>query len=125
MERMKRLRAAQLNRTFQGQVLTATQKRAVEERERLARAQIERAARLRETSPPRRGRSPEYSPPRWSAPPPSRCLPSAGQSLLSAAAWAGLCIPRPRPAMRTAPLVPAVLWHGVCACAATALLPNA
>ena len=69
MERMKRLRAAQLNRTFQGQVLTATQKRAVEERERLARAQIERSARLREGSPPRRARSPEYSPPRLSAPP--------------------------------------------------------
>ena len=69
MERMKRLRAAQLNRTFQGQVLSATQKRAVEERERLARAQLERAARLREGSPPRRARSPEYSPPRLSASP--------------------------------------------------------
>ncbi|KAK9815195.1 hypothetical protein WJX73_010573 [Symbiochloris irregularis] len=45
MERLKRLRAAQLNKTFQNEVLTNTQKRAAEERERQARMQIERAAR--------------------------------------------------------------------------------
>ena len=74
MERMKRLRAAQLNRTFQGQVLSAAQKKAGEERERQALASRERAARayspLRSYSPARgRSRSRLFAPlpPRWPA----------------------------------------------------------
>lgn len=78
MERLKRLRAAQLNKTFQNEVLTNAQKRAVEERDRVARLQIERAARA--YSPP--PRSP--SPPRLQALP---CWfstnPPAGPSLLT------------------------------------------
>lgn len=56
MERLKRLRAAQLNKTFQNEVLTNTQRRALEERDRVARLQIERAARA--YSPPPRSPSP-------------------------------------------------------------------
>lgn len=56
MERLKRLRAAQLNKTFQNEVLTQAQRKATEERDRAARLQIERAA--RQYSPPRRSPSP-------------------------------------------------------------------
>lgn len=62
MERLKRLRAAQLNKTFQNEVLTQAQRKATEERDRAARLQIERAA--RQYSPPRRSPSP---PPRLQA----------------------------------------------------------
>lgn len=44
MERLKRLRAAQLNKTFQKDVLSNAQKKANEERDRHARLQIERVA---------------------------------------------------------------------------------
>lgn len=44
MERLKRLRAAQLNKTFQKDVLTNAQRKANEERDRAARLQIERVA---------------------------------------------------------------------------------
>jgi hypothetical protein len=45
MERLKRLRLAQLNKTFQKEVLSNTQKKANEERDRHARLQIERSIR--------------------------------------------------------------------------------
>ena len=56
MERMKRLRAAQLNRTFQKDVLSNAHKKANEERDRYARLQIERNAfeSRRSPSPPPR-----------------------------------------------------------------------
>ena len=94
---MKRLRAAQLNRTFQGQVLSATQKRAVEERERLARAQIERAARQRDHSPPRRTYSPQGSPVRLSAPPRPWC-PESGLLGLVMGGSRGCGVQHPRAA---------------------------
>lgn len=63
MERLKRLRAAQLNKTFQKDVLSTAQKKAVEERDRKARLQIERVA----SEDGARGRSRSRSPPaRWS-----------------------------------------------------------
>ena len=56
MERLKRLRAAQLNKTFQKDVLSNAQKKANEERDRHARLQIERVAydKRRSPSPPSR-----------------------------------------------------------------------
>jgi hypothetical protein len=44
MERLKRLRAAQLNKQFQKDAVTVAQKRLAEEKDRQARLQIERAA---------------------------------------------------------------------------------
>ncbi len=55
MQRMKRLRAAQLNTTIQKDSLGAAQKKAVEEKDRQARAQIERAARERRSRSPSPG----------------------------------------------------------------------
>ena len=51
MERLKRLRAAQLNKTFQKDMLSTAQKRVNEERDRNARLQIERIAVERRRSP--------------------------------------------------------------------------
>eukprot|EP00884_Botryococcus_braunii_P014638 jgi/Botrbrau1/23175/Bobra.0041s0026.1 len=55
MERLKRLRAAQLNKQFQKDSLNVVQKRLAEEKDRQARLQIERAALAgrRSPSPPR------------------------------------------------------------------------
>ena len=63
MERMKRLRAAQLNKTFQKDVLSNAQKKANEERDRNARLQIERNAyeSRRSPSPASRLSEPCYS----------------------------------------------------------------
>ena len=56
MERMKRLRAAQINKTFQQEQLSVAQKRLAQERDRQARLQIERVA----LESRRRSRSPNY-----------------------------------------------------------------
>ena len=63
MERMKRLRAAALNKTFQKDVLTTTQKKANEERDRLARLQHERVALERRRSRSPSPRSQAHTPP--------------------------------------------------------------
>ncbi len=55
MQRMKRLRAAQLNTTIQKDSLGAAQKKANEERDRQARAQIERSAREQQPRSPSPG----------------------------------------------------------------------
>lgn len=69
MERLKRLRAAQLDKTFQKDVLSSTQRKAAEERDRAARLQIERAAleRRRSPVPPRLSSPPRKFPTPWGA----------------------------------------------------------
>lgn len=52
MERLKRLRAAQLNKTFQKEVMTAAQRKLQEEKDRAARESLQRAAWRRSPSPP-------------------------------------------------------------------------
>ena len=52
MERLKRLRAAQLNKTFQKEVMTAAQRRLQDEKDRAARESLQRAAWRRSPSPP-------------------------------------------------------------------------
>lgn len=68
MERLKRLRAAQIDKAFQKEVLTAAQRKLQDERDRRARETIERAAAAQQRrcspSPP--------SPPRLCANPPQR-----------------------------------------------------
>lgn len=62
IERLKRLRAAQLNKTFQKEMLTNTEKKAREERDRAARLQIEKAAYSRRPrSPSPNSRLSEFS----------------------------------------------------------------
>jgi len=56
MERLKRLRAAQLNKTFQKEVMTVAQRQLQEEKDRAARESLQRAAWRRSPSPP----SPRY-----------------------------------------------------------------
>ena len=63
MERLKRLRAAQLNKTYQKEVVSTQQRKLQEERDRAARESLQRAAYRRSPSPP--------SP---------RCLPTAAGS---------------------------------------------
>lgn len=60
MERLKRLRAAQINKAFQQEALTQAQRKLSEERDRRARETIERATLgggRRSPSPPRYRRS--------------------------------------------------------------------
>jgi hypothetical protein len=52
MERLKRLRAAQINKAFQKEALTSAQKRLAEERDRRARETLERSALRRRTPSP-------------------------------------------------------------------------
>ena len=52
MERLKRLRAAQLNKTFQKEVMTTAQRKLQEEKDRAARESLQRAAWRRSPSPP-------------------------------------------------------------------------
>ena len=52
MERLKRLRAAQLNKTFQKEVMSTAQRRLQEEKDRAARESLQRAAWRRSPSPP-------------------------------------------------------------------------
>lgn len=66
MERLKRLRAAQINKAFQQEALTVAQRKLQEEKDRRARETIERAAAAARRSP-----SPP-SPHRWHAIPPSK-----------------------------------------------------
>ena len=81
MERLKRLRAAQLNKTFQKDVLSNAQRKATEERDRSARLQIERNAyenrrspsphhRLSEPCSPRLPAGDNGLPPHWQQPAP-------------------------------------------------------
>lgn len=69
MERLKRLRAAQINKAFQKDALTVAQRRLQDERDRRARETIERAAAAT------RRRSPSPPSPRWHATPPSQATP--------------------------------------------------
>ena len=58
MERLKRLRAAQINKAFQQEALTQAQRKLAEERDRRARETIERASlRGRRSPSPLRYRS--------------------------------------------------------------------
>ena len=52
MERLKRLRAAQLNKTYQKEVVSTQQRKLQEERDRAARESLQRAAYRRSPSPP-------------------------------------------------------------------------
>ena len=52
MERLKRLRAAQINKAFQKEALTTAQKRLAEERDKRARETLERSALRRRTPSP-------------------------------------------------------------------------
>ena len=74
MERLKRLRAAQINKAFQKDALTVAQRRLQDERDRRARETIERAAAAT------RRRSPSPPSPRWHATPPSQATPQQPQA---------------------------------------------
>lgn len=99
MERLKRLRAAQLNKQFQKDSLTVVQKRLAEEKDRQARLQIERAALAgrRSPSPPRSPGPSPFMPLRaassWGRPVALLGAPTAAQLPLIASASISLFPP--------------------------------